>query len=126
MTALHKTSAILVLFPVFLGMIAKSIANSDNPPATQPTTQPAAQFDPERHVVILLVQGDNPPVLSEKESLDLQKRHIQHIIAMWEAGKLVVAGPFENQDDPKIRGILIFDCSIDEAKAMANEDPAVK
>lgn len=80
----------------------------------------------EQHVIILLVQGDNPPQLSEEDSNALQLKHRQHIVSMWETGKLVVAGPFGEQDDPKIRGILIFNCSINEARAMASEDPAVK
>lgn len=80
----------------------------------------------EQHVIVLLVQGDNPPQLSDEESAALQQKHMQHIVSMWQTGKLVVAGPFGEQDDPKIRGILIFDCPLEEAKAMASEDPAVK
>jgi uncharacterized protein YciI len=43
---------------------------------------------------------------------------------MGATGKLLVAGPFTDGGD--LRGMFIFKCSMEEAKAMAAEDPAVK
>ena len=44
-----------------------------------------------------------------------------------ETGKLVVAGPLGDQPDPRMRGIELFDVgSTEEAKRLAEEDPAVK
>jgi|GEM_PF-1699090 len=130
MTALLKTPAIIAAFLVFLGASTLSFTKADNSPTSkptgQPTSKPAPKFEFEEHVVILLVLADNPPELSPEDSQSLQARHLEHIVSMWNTGKLLVAGPFGKQDDPKIRGILIFGCSIEEAKAMANEDPAVK
>lgn len=60
----------------------------------------------------------------------IQAGHMQHIQAMAKTGKLLIAGPFiyeasdANQD---MRGIFIFDvANIQEAEALAAEDPAVK
>jgi uncharacterized protein YciI len=48
-----------------------------------------------------------------------------NIRAMWGAQKLIVAGPVEDQAD--LRGIFVFRAaSLDEAKAWAASDPAVK
>lgn len=55
----------------------------------------------------------------------LQAAHLAHIRRMAEAGKLVMAGPFLDEND--IRGIYIFNVeSIEEAKALTSDDPAVK
>lgn len=45
---------------------------------------------------------------------------------MHKAGKLVVAGPFEDQPDPRLRGMCLYRTSLAEAKALAEQDPAVK
>jgi uncharacterized protein YciI len=56
---------------------------------------------------------------------ELQKKHLQNITRLAEAGKLVLAGPF--LDDQKIKGIYIFNThSIEEAKRLTESDPAIK
>ena len=63
--------------------------------------------------------GDTP------ELKKLQSEHLAHIGKMAETGKLLVAGPFTDNGD--LRGMLIFRMeSLDEAKALAEQDPAVK
>ena len=63
--------------------------------------------------------GDTP------ELKKLQSEHLAHIGKMAESGKLLVAGPFTDNGD--LRGMLIFRIdSLDEAKALAEQDPAVK
>jgi len=55
--------------------------------------------------------------------------HMAHIRAMGATGKLILAGPFEIEGTPPnaIAGILLFDVeTIEEAQAMASDDPAVK
>ena len=48
-----------------------------------------------------------------------------NIRAMWEAKKLIIAGPFE--DDGEVRGVFLFQvASVEEARALAASDPAVK
>jgi uncharacterized protein YciI len=56
---------------------------------------------------------------------ELQKAHLANINRLAEMKKLVVAGPFG--DDGRLRGIFVFRvASIDEAKTLAETDPAVK
>ena len=56
---------------------------------------------------------------------ELQKAHLANIVRLAETKKLVVAGPFG--DDTPLRGIFVFKvASIDEAKALAETDPAVQ
>jgi uncharacterized protein YciI len=55
----------------------------------------------------------------------LQEAHLANIHKMWEAKRLVIAGPFG--DDGDLRGLFLFQAgSLDEAKALAASDPAVQ
>lgn len=56
----------------------------------------------------------------------LQRQHIAHLRAMARAGKLVVAGPFDDQTDARMRGMCLYRVPLDEARRLAHEDPAVK
>ena len=55
----------------------------------------------------------------------LQRAHLANIQRMAREGKLVVAGPFE--DDTDLKGIYIFNvASVAEAKTLTASDPAIK
>lgn len=65
----------------------------------------------------------SPEVTPEVE--EIQKRHLAHIAEMAESGKLILAGPF--MDNGELRGMFVFQVdSLEEAKALAEADPAVK
>ena len=56
---------------------------------------------------------------------EIQKGHMANINRLAETKKLVVAGPFG--DDGTLRGIFVFKVgSLEEAKALAETDPAVQ
>ena len=59
------------------------------------------------------------------ETEKLQADHMANINAMAKTGKLVIAGPFEKAGD--YAGVFVFKVgSLDEARALAESDPAVK
>lgn len=59
------------------------------------------------------------------ETEKLQAAHMANIVAMAGTGKLVIAGPFENAGN--YAGVFVFKVgSLDEAKTLAEGDPAVK
>jgi uncharacterized protein YciI len=75
--------------------------------------------------LVLLKKGPawTPEVTPATQAI--QEAHMANIRAMWQAHKLVIAGPVEDQAD--LRGIFVFQAaSLDEAKAWADGDPAVK
>ncbi|HKZ81889.1 MAG TPA: YciI family protein [Pyrinomonadaceae bacterium] len=56
---------------------------------------------------------------------EIQRAHLGNIKRLAEMKKLVVAGPFG--DNGRLRGIFVFKVdSLEEAKALANTDPAVQ
>ncbi|MEW6209084.1 MAG: DinB family protein [Acidobacteriota bacterium] len=82
-------------------------------------------FEMDTYQVGLFKRGPRWSVEQAEESRRLQSAHLAHLGKMAEAGKLVGAGPF--LDGGELRGILIFKAaSIEEARAMAEADPAVK
>lgn len=93
---------------------AKGIMKS--PP--QPTKQATYYFTFLRH-------GPKWTAGRTPETEKLQADHMANINAMAKTGKLVIAGPFENGGD--YAGVFVFKVSsLDEARALAESDPAVK
>lgn len=77
--------------------------------------------------LVLLMRAPTWKALPPEEAQELQKRHIGHLEAMGKAGKMVAAGPFSDQADPAYRGVCIYRVgSVEEARRLAMEDPAVK
>jgi uncharacterized protein YciI len=72
-----------------------------------------------------LVAGPNRKGDSDPETERIQAAHMAHIGKMADAGQLVAAGPF--LEEHKLRGIYVFKLSsLDEARAVAGQDPAVQ
>jgi len=88
-------------------------------------SDPPGEFEMTTYYVAFLYRG---PAWSPEETPErarIQEGHMANIRKMGESGKLLVAGPFT--DDGDLRGLFVFRTgSLEEAKAMAEQDPAVK
>ena len=85
---------------------------------------PAEGQQLERLVLGFLVRGPNTAQTGAAAE-EIQKGHLAYMSKLHDEGKLLVAGPF--MDDAPLRGIVVYRvATIDEAKALAAEDPAVK
>ena len=79
----------------------------------------------ERYTLVLLKRPANGGAkVADPEAL--QRQHIGHLQAMARTGKLVVAGPFDDQADPRMRGLCLYRAPLEEARRLAQDDPAVK
>ena len=82
-------------------------------------------FEMATYQVAFLMKGPAWSPQETPERAKLQEAHIAHIRKMAESGKLILAGPFA--DDGELRGLFIFRTdSLEEAKALAEQDPSVK
>ena len=114
-----------MLAPLLLTLaLAAPAAQSSPTPALAPPAPPP-QFD--SYQFVILKRPEHPTEYPEAKLKEIQTAHLAHLRQLAETGKLLVAGPFGDQPDPRLRGIAIFNVgSIDEAKRLAEDDPAVK
>jgi uncharacterized protein YciI len=86
---------------------------------------PAPEYEMTTYYVAFLQKGPAWSAEETPERAKIQEGHMANIRKMAETGKLLVAGPFT--DDGDLRGLFVFRTgTLEEAKAMAEQDPAVK
>ena len=136
-TKMKTITCITKYFIITLSVITLTECNSkDNSPIKNQTTMPdttlikqlgADEYGMKQYVLAFIKTGAKQELDSAK-SAQLQTDHLKHLKQLMEDGKLLFMGPLldgmENKDS--IRGILMFNCSLEEAKSIAENDPAVK
>jgi uncharacterized protein YciI len=77
------------------------------------------------YVLGLLYRGEKWTPEKTEETAKIQEAHLANIGRLAKEGKLILAGPFSGGDD--LRGLFLFDVTtIEEARALAETDPAVQ
>lgn len=108
---------------IFLFMVFVSIFFSAEAQPEFSYAEGDSVYTMKRFVFMLLKSGENRGHDS-LEAAKIQALHMAHLDKMAKAGKLVVAGPFENGGEH--RGLLIFDVeTVEEALKLEGDDPAV-
>jgi uncharacterized protein len=82
------------------------------------------EFD--RFTVALLILRADAPQLDDAAAAALQDAHLSHLADLHESGALVAAGPLMGDGDHVYRGLSIFTVGADEARRLAEADPAVR
>jgi uncharacterized protein YciI len=86
---------------------------------------PASGHQPVPYVFGFLRAHPKKPEIPKEEAEAIQRAHLDHLGKMSRTSGLVGAGPLANS--PDLRGVLIFKgVSLAEARAAANQDPAVR
>ncbi|PYT31461.1 MAG: hypothetical protein DMG57_04965 [Acidobacteria bacterium] len=115
---MSKTAA-LTLF----SLLAFPVAPRGDAQTSAPKSEP--KYEMRNYVVGFLYRGPKWTAESTPETERIQEGHLANIRKMAALGKLAVAGPFSDHGD--LRGMFIFQIeSVDEARALANEDPAIQ
>ena len=77
--------------------------------------------------LILLCRPDAAPSYDEEAAEQIQRDHLAFYAAMRQAGHVITNGPVLDQPDETLRGISILAMeSLEEARDLANTDPAVQ
>jgi uncharacterized protein len=100
-------------------------ADQAPPPGPAPVEKP--RFEMESFQLVLLMRPADRKTIPDAEAEEIQKQHIAHLEKMAQSGKMVIAGPFGAQRDPSFRGACLYRVATpEEARALAEADPAVK
>jgi len=113
--------------PIVAGVLAAGVAALASGEQARPS--PAASAAPpsnmEQVFLVLLKKGPKSTTGDSPERRAIQEGHMANIRAMWQARKLVIAGPLG--DDGDLRGVFILRVpGLEEAQALVASDPAVK
>jgi uncharacterized protein YciI len=107
------------------GVLAQS---SPGPSASNaPAHSANAPIEFDSFIVVLLVRSPNAPDMPKPELDQLQEQHLANIRRLKVEGKLLKAGPTEDQSGRNVRGIFILTTdSVDKAREWVESDPVVK
>jgi hypothetical protein len=75
--------------------------------------------------LVLLRRPADAPDLPDEELDRIQAEHLAYMEAQRRSGTLLANGPFRDQDDVAVRGACVFALELEEARAVALQDPAV-
>lgn len=85
----------------------------------------ADDYGMKTYIIAFLKRGPEVDKYSSEERSEIQQNHMAYIQRITTAGKLILAGPFVN--DQEFRGIFLFDVpTLEEAEALTSSDPAIQ
>ncbi len=76
--------------------------------------------------VVYLRRGSSPPDLPEEESTALHHAHLAHLAELGRRGVIAANGPLLDQSDETLRGMSVYTVGPQEARRLAEQDPAVR
>jgi uncharacterized protein len=97
--------------------------------AAQPgAPAPPAKMEFDSYYIVFLRRAATPRQYEPAKLEEIQKQHLAHLGDLYRAGKAVAAGPFDEQDDESLRGLVFLPASLgkDEVRKLTENDPAVK
>jgi uncharacterized protein len=115
-----------ILLTLLILLLCVSAAGAQQPAQT---TADSKDEEPRYEMMVyylcLIYKGPKWSAEATPEREKIQSEHMANIRALAKSGKLILAGPFE--EDGELRGLFLFKVdSLAEAKALADNDPAVK
>ena len=118
---MRRPTPTLFIFSAIVSLVVFLLAVPTSNVRAQQEKQPPHKLI-EFHMALLKA---GPKYSSGGMPEELKKQHIANVMSLLESGKAIIAGPLT--DDSDIAGIFIFRASsAEEARAWAENDPAVK
>lgn len=122
----HWTIAPSLLLALSASMLAPAVRAQEEPAAEEPDAA-EAPIEFETYQLVLLKRPADPPEVPPEKAQEIQAAHMGHLGRMAREGHLVAAGPFGDQDDDRLRGLALYRVgSVEEARRLAEQDPAVQ
>lgn len=116
----RRTIALSLLLALCASMLAPAVRAQEEPAE-------AAPIEFETYQLVLLKRPADPPEVPPEKAQEIQAAHMGHLGRMAREGHLVAAGPFGDQDDDRLRGLALYRVgSVEEARHLAEQDPAVQ
>jgi uncharacterized protein YciI len=120
----------LLLIAAFI-LTAATLSHAQDTTKTKPVYDAALakklgadDYGMKKYVLAFLKRGPHR-LTDSAAAMKLQMAHLKNIGRLAAEGKLIVAGPF--LDDQDIRGIFIFNVeTVEEAKKLTETDPAIQ
>jgi uncharacterized protein len=125
----HKKStmkkAISILIFLFVGIIIQAQNANPNYDEALAKKLRADEYGMKNYVLVILKTGENKT--TDKEELNnLFRGHMENIQRLVKEGKLIVAGPF-GENNLTWRGLFILDVkTVEEARELVQTDPTIK
>lgn len=104
----------LLLTVLLIGACLAAVQAADEPPAFA------------SYSLVVLMRGPAADKIPADKLEEILQAHLAHLRAMGESGKMLVAGPLGDQPDPSWRGLCLYRTSLEEARQLAEADPAVQ
>jgi uncharacterized protein YciI len=79
----------------------------------------------DRYTLVLLRRPAQAPDLPEEELDRIQDAHLAFLAAGREAGQIAVAGPFTDQTDESLRGLIVYTIDAEQTRELVKGDPAI-
>ncbi len=118
-----KLNKIFLLAICLIAMIV--VVQAQQPQQQSKPESDLPKFELDRYQFGMLKRGPKSTAEKTPESQKIQEGHMANINKLARAGKLMAAGPMAEEGD--LRGIFIFKAaSLEEARTLASEDPAIK
>lgn len=118
----------LLLVVAFVSLLVAPPAWCQGAPAEEELAAQAAppmEFD--TYQLVLLKRPAEPTEYPPERAQEIQAAHLGHLTRMAREGHLVAAGPFGDQEDESLRGLALYRVgSLEEARRLAEQDPAVQ
>ena len=82
------------------------------------------EFD--TYTFVLLRRGPRAHEFSDDELEEIQAGHLAFLDRMREEGHLLLAGPFQDQEDETKRGLCVYRTGLEETRRLTEQDPAIQ